>query len=44
MDTVFMDLKDSKTSDLQRLIPNLTDKANLKRDDKYAAISSLSIY
>ena len=34
----------SKTSDPQRLLLNLSDKINLKRIDKYVALSSLSIY
>ena len=34
----------SKRSDPQRLLLNLSDKINLKRIDKYVALSSLSIY
>ena len=34
----------SKTSDPQRLLLNLSGKINLKRIDKYVALSSLSIY
>ena len=30
--------------DTTRLLPNLTDKINLKRSDKYVALSNLSIY
>ena len=30
MNTVFMNSKNSKTSDPQRLLPNLTEKINLK--------------
>ena len=31
MDTIFMNSKNSKKSDLHRLLPNLTDNINLKR-------------
>ena len=34
----------SKTSDPQRILLSLTDKINLKRSDKYVALSNLSIY
>ena len=34
----------SKTYDPQRLLLNLSDKIDLKRSDKYVALSSLSIY
>ena len=34
----------SKISGLHRLLLNLTDKINLKRSDKYVALSNLSIY
>ena len=44
MDTIFMNSKNSKKSDAYRLLLNLTDKINLKRSDKYAALSNLSIY
>ena len=43
MDTRFMNSKSSKTCDPHRLLVNLTDKINLKRSDKCAAISILSI-
>ena len=39
-----MNSKNSKTSDPHRLLLNLTDKINLKRSDKYVALSNLSIY
>ena len=39
-----MDFKSSKTSDPHKLLFNLTDKINLKRIDKYVALSDLSIY
>ena len=44
MDTIFMNSKNIKTSDLQGLLLNLTDEINLKRSDKYVALSNLSIY
>ena len=39
-----MNSENSKTSDPQRLLLNLTDKISLKRSDKYVALSNLSIY
>ena len=39
-----MNSKDSKTSDLQRLLLNLTDNIDLRRKDKYIVLSNLSIY
>ena len=44
MNTVFLNSKNSKTSESHRLLLNLTDKIDLKRKDKYAALSNLSIY
>ena len=44
MDTIFMDSGNSKTTDPHRLLLNLTDKVNLKRSDRYVALSNLSIY
>ena len=38
-----MNFKNSKTSDPHRLLLNLTDKINLRRKDKYIALSNLSI-
>ena len=34
----------SKTSNPHRLLLNFSDKINLKRSDKYVALSNLSIY
>ena len=42
MDTIFMNSENSKTSDPHRLLLNLTDKINLKRSDKYVALSNLA--
>ena len=39
-----MNYKNSKTSDHHRLLLNFSDKINLKRCDKYVALSNLSIY
>ena len=39
-----MSSENSKTCDPHRLLLNLTDKINLKRSDKYVALSNLSIY
>ena len=44
MDTLFMDYENSKTSDIHRLLLNLSDKISLKSKDKYVALSNLSIY
>ena len=44
MDTMFMNSENSKISDPHRLLLNLLDKIDLKRRDKYAAPSNLSIY
>ena len=38
MDTIFMNSKNSKTSDPHRLLLNLTDKINLKRSDRYVSL------
>ena len=38
-----MNSENSKTSDPHRLIPNLSNKINLKSSDKYVALSNLSI-
>ena len=37
MDSIFMNSENNKTSDTRRLLLNLLDKINLKRNDKYAA-------
>ena len=39
-----MSSENSKTSDPHRLLLNLTDKIDLRRKDKYIALSNLSIY
>ena len=44
MDTIFMNSKNSKTPDPHRPLPNLTDKIDLRRKDKYIALSNISIY
>ena len=44
MNTIFINSKNSKTSDPYRLLLNLTDKINLKRSVKYAALSNRSIH
>ena len=44
MDTIFMKSGNSKTTDPHRLLLNLTDKVNLKRSDRYVALSNLTIY
>ena len=42
MDTIFMNSGDSKTSESHRLLLNLLDKLNLKRSNKYVALSNLA--
>ena len=44
MNTIFMNFKNSKTSDPHNLLLNLTDKIDLRRKDKYIGLSNLSIY
>ena len=44
MNTIFMNSVNSKTSDPHRLLLKLTDKIDLRRKDKYIALSNLSIY
>ena len=44
MDTIFISSKNSRTSDPHRLILNLSDEIDLKRGDKYVALSILNIY
>ena len=39
-----MNSKNSKTSDPQRLLLNLTDKTDLRKEDKYITLSNVSIY
>ena len=39
-----MSSENSKTTHSHRLLLNLTNKLNLKRGDKYVALSYLSIY
>ena len=41
---IFMNFENSKTSDPHRQLPNLSDKINLERSDKYVGLSNLSIY
>ena len=43
MDTILMNSENSKTSDPHRLLTNVSDKINLRRSDKYVALSNLSI-
>ena len=44
MDSIFMNSEKSKASDPHRLLLNLSDKINFKRNDKYVALLNLSIY
>ena len=44
MNAIFMNSKNSETSDPHRLLLNLTDKIDLRRKGKYIVLSNLSIY
>ena len=44
MNTIFINPKNSKTSDPHRLLLNVTDKINLKRSNKYVALSNLGMH
>ena len=44
MDTIFKNSKNNKTYDRHRLLPNLTDKIDLRRNDKYIGLSNRNIY
>ena len=44
MDTIFTSSEHCKTPDPRRQLINLSDKIDLKRSDKYVALSKLSIY
>ena len=41
---IFMNSENSKTSDPSRLLLDLSDKINLKRNDKYTALSKHLLY
>ena len=43
MYTIFMNSKNSKTTDPYRLLLNLTNKINLKESGKYVALSNFNI-
>ena len=42
MDTIFLNSKNVKTCDPHRLLLNRAEKINVKRSDKYIALSNLS--
>ena len=44
MDTIVLISKNSKTSDPHGLLLDLSEKINLKRSDKYIALSNISMY
>ena len=44
MDTIFLNSENSETSEPYILILKLTDKLDLRRDEKSIALSNLSIY
>ena len=43
MDTIFINSENSRTSDPDRLLINLADKINLKRNHEYVASSHLIV-
>ena len=43
MNTIFMNNGNNKISDPHRILFSLTDKVDLRRKDKYIALSNLSI-
>ena len=43
MNTIFMNSEKSKTSDSNRLLLDFLDKINIKRRDRYVALSNISI-
>ena len=44
MNDILKNSRNSKTSVLHRLLLNLTGKTDLRRKDKYIALSHLSVY
>ena len=44
IDTIFMNSKNNVSSDIHRPLLSVTDKINLKRSDKYVALSNFSTY
>ena len=44
MDTIFMNSRNSKTSEPHMLVLSLSEKIDLKRSDKCGALSNISIY
>ena len=44
MNTIFMNNGNNKISDPHRILFSLKDKVDLRRKDKYIALSNLSIY
>ena len=43
MNTIFMNSEKGKTSDPNRLLLDFLDKINIKRRDRYVALSNISI-
>ena len=44
MDTTFMNSEKRKTAGPHRLLLNISGKPDLKRSDKYVALSNITIY
>ena len=43
MNTIFTNSGNSKTSDIQRLSSNALHRINLKKSDKYVALSNITL-
>ena len=44
MDTIFLNSENSKTAEPYSLLPNVSDKVNLKGSNKCVVLSNLSMY
>ena len=44
METIFMDLENSKTNEPQKCVLNLSQRLDLKSSNKHIALENLSIY
>ena len=44
MEMIFINTKNSKTSELQKFVLSLSQRLDLKNSDRYVALQNLSIY
>ena len=44
MNTIFMNMENSKTDGLRKFVLNLSQRLDLKRSNKHVALQNLSIY